>query len=104
ILTAIGALRRDHPTYAPVWLSLGEIDIAVAAPIFGEDFVDDHIGRGLRVGWALFDTVDRLVDAFNDYASLLWRQRACRHINSGGRHPILRFPMIHSYPMPNVKR
>ena len=77
------ATRAQDPEARSGELSLGDIDIAVAAPIVGRDLVDHDIGMGLRVGGTLFDAVDGFVHAFNDRASLIRCQHSCRHINIG---------------------
>jgi len=62
------------------------VDGADVTPIGAWDLVDQHVGVGLRVGRPLLDGVDDVVDASDDLAPLIRRQRAFRDINLGYRN------------------
>src|SRR5262249_54475137 len=77
------------------------VDPAGEAPIPGRHLVDQHVGR--RIGRRVPDGDDGLVDALDDVAALLPRERAFRHVDLGYWHVELHSP-IPSDIMPSVAR
>ena len=51
------------------------------------DIVDQHVCQ--PVGWPLFDTIDDIMNAFDDLATLIRRERTFGYIDFGNRHEAL---------------
>src|SRR5713226_2661547 len=66
--------------------SLGprRINFTDDTPISGRDFIDQHVCR--RVSWHLSDGNYDIVDAFDDLAPLILRERSFRYIDFGNWH------------------
>src|SRR5262249_36920789 len=67
------------------------------APTAIRDVGDEHVSQPIR--WSSFDTVDDIVDAFDDLAPLILRECSLRHIDFGDWHTEL-LCNIHSDTMP----
>src|SRR5262245_66201849 len=90
-LLAVSMTPIAQPRFQSNWMRLAprHVDPAGEAPIPGRHLVDHHVGR--RIGRRVPDGDDGLVDALDDVAALLPRERAFRHVDLGywhvGLHP-----------------